>query len=184
MTDRNRENWSPTKLPISAIRKNVKVIIAWSFDFQLQLNVQWIYCLQGFSFQSFKGRWTNVLFDLSSFNCNLMCNKFTVCKDSGRMNKCALRYESISPVQTDVTLLASQQPPTLLDVTFCVRLHTLLHAVTCCWELLRKVWNRSNFLLRANGRNNSQRSLCTDVPPPSVHRLLPTPLRVVASVCT
>ena len=38
-----------------------------------------------------------------------------------------------------------QQLPTLLDVTCCVRLHTLLHVVACCWELLRKVWNRSNF---------------------------------------
>ena len=52
-TDLNRENWSPTKLPISAIRKNVKVTIAWSFDFQLQLNVQWIYRLQGLSSQFF-----------------------------------------------------------------------------------------------------------------------------------
>ena len=31
-----------------------------------------------------------------------------------------------------------QQLPTLLDVTRCVRLHTLLHVVACCWELLRK----------------------------------------------
>ena len=44
----------------------------------------------------------------------------------------------------------------LSDVTFFVRLHTLLHVVACCWELLRKVWNCSNFKLRANGRNNSQ----------------------------
>ena len=34
-----------------------------------------------------------------------------------------------SSVQTDATLL---------DVTRCVRLHTLLHVVACCWELLRK----------------------------------------------
>ena len=34
---------------------------------------------------------------------------------------------------------------TLLDVTFCVRLHTLFHVVACCWELLRKVWNWSNY---------------------------------------
>ena len=33
-------------------------------------------------------------------------------------------------MQTDVTLL---------DVTCCVRLHTLLHVVGCCWELLCKV---------------------------------------------
>ena len=30
-----------------------------------------------------------------------------------------------------------QQLPTLLDVTRCVRFHTLLHVVACCWELLR-----------------------------------------------
>ena len=29
--------------------------------------------------------------------------------------------------------IVGQQPPTLL--------HTLLHVVACCWELLRKVWN-------------------------------------------
>ena len=44
----------------------------------------------------------------------------------------------------------------LSDVTCFVFLHTLLHVVGCCWELLRKVWNCSNFKLRANGRNNSQ----------------------------
>ena len=41
--------------------------------------------------------------------------------------------------------IIGQQLPTLLDVTFCVRLHILLHVVACCWELLLKVWNRSNF---------------------------------------
>ena len=34
---------------------------------------------------------------------------------------------------------AGHQPPTFLDVTCRVRLHTLLHVVSCCWELLRKV---------------------------------------------
>ena len=47
--------------------------------------------------------------------------------------------------------IVGQQLPTLL--------HTLLHVVACCWELLRKVWNWSNFIyyflqLRANGLNN------------------------------
>ena len=32
-----------------------------------------------------------------------------------------------------------QQLPTLLDVTCCVRLYTLLHVVGCCCVLLRKV---------------------------------------------
>jgi len=35
--------------------------------------------------------------------------------------------------------IVGQQLPTLLNVTCCVRLHTLLHVVTCCLELLRKV---------------------------------------------
>jgi len=43
----------------------------------------------------------------------------------------------------------------MLDVTCCVCLHTLLHVVACCWELLRKVWNRSNFQLCENGHNKS-----------------------------
>ena len=43
--------------------------------------------------------------------------------------------------------IVGQQLPTLLYVTCCVHLHTLvqLHVVACCWEFLRKVWNRSNF---------------------------------------
>ena len=52
--------------------------------------------------------------------------------------------------------IVDQQLPTLLDVTCRVRLHTLLHVVVCFWELLRKVWNRSNVQLRATDRNNSQ----------------------------
>ena len=46
-----------------------------------------------------------------------------------------------------------QQLPTLLDITCCVRLYTLLHVVACCWKVLRKAWNRSNFKLRTNGRS-------------------------------
>ena len=38
-----------------------------------------------------------------------------------------------------------QTDTTLLDVTCCARLHSLLHVVWCCCVLLRKVWNRSNF---------------------------------------
>ena len=36
-------------------------------------------------------------------------------------------------------IIVGQQRPTLLDVTCCVRLHTLLHVVACCRELLRRV---------------------------------------------
>ena len=32
--------------------------------------------------------------------------------------------------------IVGQQLPTLLNVICCVRLHTLLHVVACCWELL------------------------------------------------
>ena len=35
--------------------------------------------------------------------------------------------------------IVDQQLPTLLDVTCCVRLHTLLHVVGCCCVLMRKV---------------------------------------------
>ena len=35
--------------------------------------------------------------------------------------------------------IVDQQLPTLLDVTCCVRLHTLLHVAGCCCVLLRKV---------------------------------------------
>ena len=41
----------------------------------------------------------------------------------------------------------------LLEVTCCVRLHTLLHVVACCFQLSRKVWNQSNFLPHANKCN-------------------------------
>ena len=38
----------------------------------------------------------------------------------------------------DAPLLANIVP-TLLGVTGCVCLHTLLHVVPCCWELLHEV---------------------------------------------
>ena len=59
--------------------------------------------------------------------------------------------------------IVDQQLPTLLDVTCRVRLHTLLHVVVCFWELLCKVWNRSNVQLRATDRNNSQYCLANNV---------------------
>ena len=37
---------------------------------------------------------------------------------------------------------------------FCVCLHTLLLVAACCWELLRKYYNRSKVWLRANGSPN------------------------------
>ena len=39
-------------------------------------------------------------------------------------------------MQTDATL---DQLTTLLDVTYCVLLYTLLLVVAYCWELLRKI---------------------------------------------
>ena len=35
--------------------------------------------------------------------------------------------------------------PTVRNIVGCYTLHTLLHVVACCWELLRKVRKRSNF---------------------------------------
>ena len=52
--------------------------------------------------------------------------------------------------------IVGQPLPTLLDVTFCVRVHTLLHFVAFCWELFRLVENGQTFSISANGRNNSQ----------------------------
>ena len=37
------------------------------------------------------------------------------------------------------TLSYMQTDATLLHVTCCVRLHTLLNVCACCWELMRKV---------------------------------------------
>ena len=42
---------------------------------------------------------------------------------------------------TNVILKPRATDATLLDVTCCVCLHTLLHVVECCWESLRKVRN-------------------------------------------
>ena len=64
-----------------------------------------------------------------------------------------LKLVLIKP-RTNGRNIVGQQLPTLLDVTCCVRLHTLLHVVGCCCVLLRKVWNRSNF-----SANNSQQFL-------------------------
>ena len=65
---------------------------------------------------------------------------------------------TLSPMQTGSTLLANN--PKLCWILrvapVCTPCCMLLGVVGCCWELLRKVWNRSNFSLRANGRNNSQ----------------------------
>ena len=47
--------------------------------------------------------------------------------------------------------IVGQQLPTLLDVTCCVRLHTLLHIVTCCWELLRKAETGQTFIYVETG---------------------------------
>ena len=42
-------------------------------------------------------------------------------------------------------LIPLQKDATLLDITCCVHLQTLLHIVAFCWELLSKVWKRPNF---------------------------------------
>ena len=54
-----------------------------------------------------------------------------------------LRYRAIKFLQLKSRAngrnLVGQQLVTLLDVTCCVRLHTLLHVEACCWELSLKV---------------------------------------------
>ena len=52
--------------------------------------------------------------------------------------------------------IVDQQLPKLVDVTCCIRLHTLLYVVGCCCVLLCKVWNQSNF-----SANNSQHFFCS-----------------------
>ena len=64
--------------------------------------------------------------------------------------------------------IVGEQLPTLLDVTLFL---PFAYSVTCCWELLCKVWNRSNVELRA-----------TDSTTPNIGG--PTMLTIVASVCT
>ena len=49
-----------------------------------------------------------------------------------------LLYIFLSTI-SQVTAKAQCNGRKLLDVTCYVRLHTLLHVVECCWELLRKV---------------------------------------------
>ena len=55
--------------------------------------------------------------------------------------------------------------PTTLNsfASICTPCCVFLHVVACCWELLRIVWNRSNFQLRANRRNNSQHCWANNV---------------------
>lgn len=62
-------------------------------------------------------------------------------------------FSLLSPIQTAGRHIVGQQLQSLLDVTCCVR--PWAHPVACCY-LLVGVWNRPNFLLHANGRNNSK----------------------------
>ena len=43
-----------------------------------------------------------------------------------------LKSTKVNP-RTNGRNIVGQQLPTLMDVTCCVRLHTLLHVVACCW---------------------------------------------------
>ena len=68
--------------------------------------------------------------------------KYSYCS---KINKGFLAKSSLPPPNCFLRLRANgryivdQQLPTLLDVTCCVCLHTLLHVVGCCCVLLRKV---------------------------------------------
>ena len=46
---------------------------------------------------------------------------------------------------TNVILKLCATDATLLDVTCCARLYSLLHVVECCWELLRKIETGQTF---------------------------------------
>ena len=63
--------------------------------------------------------------------------------------------------------------PTTPNIVGCYILHTFAHPVACCWELLRKVWKRSNVYLHVNERNSFQNCWTNNIM-----------LGVVASVCT
>ena len=80
---------------------------------------------------------------------------FTFFMMSDVITSCHLRSLFLKP-RANGRNIVGQQLPTLLDVTWCVRLHTLLHVVGCCCVLLRKFWNRSNF-----SANNSQHFFCS-----------------------
>ena len=67
-------------------------------------------------------------------------------------------------LREDFMLCAKQTQqwwPTTPNTVGCYILHLFAHPVACFWELLRKVWNRSNLKLCTNGHNNSQQcSIC------------------------
>ena len=48
-------------------------------------------------------------------------------------------------LRADGRNIVGQQLPTLLDVTYRVYLNALFYVAACCWELLRKDWNRLKF---------------------------------------
>ena len=62
----------------------------------------------------------------------------------------ALAVLKLSYLQTDKTLL---------DVTCCVRFHTLLHVVGCCCVLLLEILNRSTFIPVKTGETLSKHGL-------------------------
>ena len=80
---------------------------------------------------------------------------FTFFMMSDVITSCHLRCMFLKP-RANGRNNVGQQLPILLDVTWCVRLHTLLHVVGWCCVLLRKVWKRSNF-----SANNSQHFFCS-----------------------
>ena len=98
----------------------------------------------------------SVLSDIQTPRSKILNTRGSVSSDIqtlGSNKKKAKRRES-SNTQSLASNIWNTGRSVLSDVTCFVRLHTLLHPVACCWELLRKVWNCSNFKLRANGRNN------------------------------
>ena len=64
--------------------------------------------------------------------------------------------------------IVGYQLPTLLDVTCCVRLLTLLLVVACCWELLRKAGLKRVKHLATRKRTQRARSIQPKFPEISV----------------
>ena len=62
-----------------------------------------------------------------------MFNKFTVCKDSGRINKCALLYDIDKPGANGRNIVGQ---PTTPNIVGCYMLRQFAHPVACCYVLL------------------------------------------------
>ena len=121
-------------------------------------SICWLFRLQSKTAYFFlkTGRFDTKLFRFKSFRYELKWWNFDHFKYSLRVNKLQSKRLCIQMTVNHFSLswlkpranrriIVGQQLPSLLDVRRCIRLLSLLHVVACCWELVRKVWNWSNF---------------------------------------